>query len=71
MRRRAGACGTWIAPSDNALSYEWVTAIHSDPAKLAALTQAGGWKALVRPAGTVWTDDYASILPHLTWRNFL
>jgi len=23
------------------------------------------------PAGTAWTDEYASILPHLIWANFL
>ena len=38
---------------------------------IAALTRQGGWEPLGKPAGRVWTDDYASILPHLTWRRFL
>jgi spermidine synthase len=49
---------------------QWV-ALSRDPATLAALTRGGGWRPLGKPAGLVWTDDYASILPHLTWRKFL
>lgn len=47
----------------------WV-ALSRDPAKLATLTQGGQWRALGEPAREVWRDDYASILPHLIWKNF-
>jgi SAM-dependent methyltransferase len=50
-------------------SSNWV-ALSRDPAKLAALTGGGGWKPLRPPAGDVWRDDFASILPHLTWKTF-
>jgi hypothetical protein len=49
---------------------QWI-ALSRDPATIAALTRGGGWRPLGKPAGLVWTDDYASILPHLTWRKFL
>jgi SAM-dependent methyltransferase len=49
---------------------QWI-ALSRDPHTIAALTRGGGWRPLGRPAGLVWTDDYASILPHLTWRKFL
>jgi hypothetical protein len=48
----------------------WV-AIARDPARLESLTLGGGWETLGDPAGTVWTDEYASILPHLIWSQFL
>lgn len=47
----------------------WV-ALSRDAGKLAALTGESGWKPLVAPAETVWRDDFASILPHLTWHTF-
>jgi len=48
----------------------WV-ALSRDRAKLAALTGDGpAWRPLAAPAGEVWRDDFASILPHLTWRTF-
>ena len=50
-------------------SSHWV-ALSRDRAKLAALTSGGGWRPLVPPAEAVWRDDFASILPHLTWRTF-
>jgi hypothetical protein len=48
----------------------WV-AISRDPAQLDNLTSGGGWEPLGAPQGTVWTDEYASILPHLIWSHFL
>ena len=48
---------------------DWV-ALSRDPAKLAELTAGGGWQPLKPPADSVWRDDFASILPHLTWRTF-
>jgi hypothetical protein len=54
---------------DGLSSSHWV-ALSRDRAKLAALTSGGGWEPLARPAGTVWRDDFASILPHLTWSTF-
>ncbi len=46
----------------------WV-ALSRDPAKLSALTANGGWRPLAPPAATLWRDDFASILPHLTWSS--
>lgn len=46
----------------------WV-ALSRDPAQLGALTEDGKWKSLGKPAADVWRDDYASILPHLIWKN--
>ena len=48
----------------------WV-AITRDPAQLARLTGEDGWEELAEPKGAEWTDEYASILPHLIWANFL
>jgi spermidine synthase len=51
----------------------WV-AISRDPATLAALLSAEkdmAWHRLPPPAERVWTDDFASILPFLVWRNVL
>jgi len=46
----------------------WV-ALSRDPAQLKALTADGKWQSLGKPAADVWRDDYASILPHLIWKN--
>jgi spermidine synthase len=54
---------------DGLSSSKWVV-LSRDPAKLAALTAGGGWQPLGRPADDVWRDDFASILPHLTWKTF-
>jgi SAM-dependent methyltransferase len=56
-----------VGPGLNAS--KWV-ALSRDPAKLAVLTEAGGWRPLAAPAEDVWRDEFASILPHLTWRSF-
>ena len=48
----------------------WV-AITRDPAQLAQLTSDDGWQDLPEPKGAEWTDEYASILPHLIWSHFL
>lgn len=48
----------------------WV-AITRDPAQLARLTGEDGWQELAEPKGAEWTDEYASIMPHLIWANFL
>ena len=45
-----------------------------DPAQIArikALAPALKWRPLGKPAPQVWRDDYASILPYVTWTNFL
>jgi spermidine synthase len=48
----------------------WV-ALSRDPARLAAFTAAGGdWQALPNAAKVpVWSDDFASVLPVLRWRE--
>jgi SAM-dependent methyltransferase len=51
----------------------WV-ALTRDPAQLkvlAALHPDAPWNALQPPAPRVWTDDHASILPYVRWRNLL
>jgi spermidine synthase len=52
------------------LSYSRWVVLSRDPARLAALTTGGGWKPLGPPAASVWRDDFASILPYLTWKSF-
>jgi len=46
----------------------WV-AFAESPARLAELTANGEWDELEAPEGRVWTDGYASILPHLRWSH--
>ncbi len=48
----------------------WV-ALSRDPAQIEALTAGSEWRDLGEPKGGTWTDEYASILPHLIWANFL
>ena len=51
----------------------WV-AVSRDPAQIArikVLAPALKWRPLGKPAPQVWRDDYASILPYVTWTNFL
>ncbi|NCU11751.1 MAG: hypothetical protein GXC70_06270 [Sphingomonadaceae bacterium] len=51
----------------------WV-AITRDPARLdelAKLAPAMPFRPLKPPAQKLWTDDHASILPYVTWANFL
>jgi SAM-dependent methyltransferase len=51
-------------------SSKWV-ALSRDPAQLRALEQGDEWRPLAPASPSVWRDDYASILPHLIWNNFL
>lgn len=51
----------------------WI-AITRDPDRLKALSAAAPampWRPLGTPALKLWTDDHASILPYVTWANFL
>ena len=50
----------------------WVAASR-DPAQLAKLTAGReGWKPLIaRPGTRPWTDEHASILPAVRWRNLI
>ena len=51
----------------------WI-AITRDPGQLKALSAvapAMAWRPLQAPAKQPWTDDHASILPYVTWANFL
>lgn len=51
----------------------WV-AVSRDPAQIArirALSAGRPWRALGKPAPLVWRDDHASILPYVTWDNFM
>ena len=60
-------------PDDPVLTAsDWVV-LSRDADKLAVLTAAdgGGWEPLGPAADVVWRDDYASILPHLRWGQFL
>jgi hypothetical protein len=61
---------------DTALDYSpsvWI-ALSRDPATLKALAEASKdqqWQPLGKPAASVWTDDHASILPHVEWGKIL
>jgi hypothetical protein len=51
----------------------WVAVVR-DPQRLAdlsAVAPAMKWRKLAAPAAQPWTDDHASILPYVTWANFL
>ncbi|NOU03864.1 MAG: hypothetical protein HOO94_09490 [Novosphingobium sp.] len=51
----------------------WI-ALSRDPARIKALTAAvpdQPWRTLGPPAARVWSDDHATILPYVTWTNFL
>ena len=43
----------------------WI-ALSADGSKLDRITEQDGWAPLGEPAERLWTDDYASVLPHLT-----
>ncbi|MFB0611863.1 fused MFS/spermidine synthase [Aurantiacibacter poecillastricola] len=58
VRRNDLYNSTWIA-----------LAPRRDP--LDALSTTADWRLLSPTEGTVWTDDYASVLPYLVWENFL
>ena len=60
--RRDKPTGPGVDPSN------WV-ALSRDPRTLATLTGDGAWHPLAPPAGQVWRDDFASILPHVTWHT--
>ena len=51
-------------------SSSWV-ALSADPIMLDRLTAPGRWSELEPAEGEAWTDDYASLIPYLRWRNFL
>lgn len=58
--------GPWTAST-------WI-AISRDPGRvkaLSAMAPAMAWRPLGAPARQRWTDDHASILPYVTWANFL
>ena len=60
--------------SDGTMTASSWVAMARDPARLAALTAsapASPWEPLPAAATTVWTDDHASILPYIRWRNLL
>ncbi len=49
-------------------------AVSRDPQQLNLIAQSAPdkeWRPLVKPAPRIWTDDHASILPYVQWRNFL
>jgi hypothetical protein len=60
-----------FAPSSGGSASIWV-ALSADPATLARLEASSGpgrWKRLPPPSPQVWSDDFASILPHLRWEK--
>jgi hypothetical protein len=61
------------APPPPWVASTWV-AVSRDPDQLramAATAPAMPWRKPGPAAAQVWTDDHASILPYVTWRNFL
>ena len=63
IRRDDRAAGTTYASN-------WV-ALSADPVMLEKLTSPGRWSELQPSEGEAWTDDYASLIPYLEWKNFL
>ncbi len=64
--------GSWNSGSELTAS-SWV-AITRDAGQLSALErQAPGmpWRPLSAAAPRAWSDDHASILPYIQWRNML
>ncbi|MEW4449324.1 fused MFS/spermidine synthase [Qipengyuania sp. JC766] len=63
------------APQDRlrGISASYWVALSADPASLQQVIDARDleWTDLPAPAKTVWTDDFASILPYLEWDNVL
>lgn len=57
---------TWVAISRDAGQ---IKALEAGAPAMA--WQYGAWRPLSEPAAQVWTDDHASVLPYLQWRNFL
>ena len=75
MRRRLHAAVREDAPPVESpwTGSTWI-AITRDPGQLKALSAvapAMAWRNLHPPARQPWTDDHASILPYVTWANFL
>ena len=64
IRHDGGEEGAHLFPSN------WV-ALSRNPATIARLKEGGGWSDLEPAEGPAWTDDYASLVPYLQWRNFL
>ena len=73
-RHRLHALVRLDAPSGElTVASSWV-ALTRDPTKLATL-KAGSrkleWRAIEPAQGDAWTDDHASVLPYIRWRNIL
>ena len=51
----------------------WVLLTRDPQAIVAVQARSGGreWRALPPPAKQAWTDDHASVLPYVRWRNML
>lgn len=61
--RRDDGKGEELTPSN------WVV-FTNRPARLQEVTAVSEWEKLEPSVSAVWTDEYASILPFLKWRNF-
>ena len=59
--------------SSGAIASHWIV-LTRDKATLARLRTAvgdTGWEPLMQPYGPAWTDDHASILPYILWKQLL
>lgn len=59
---------------ENAITQSIWVALSSNPQKLVALRKASpadAWADMPEPAKRIWTDDFASVLPYLEWKNML
>jgi hypothetical protein len=60
-------------PGGLTVASSWV-ALARDPARLAQLRKSSRgreWKPLQPAQGEAWTDDHASVLPYIRWRNIV
>lgn len=49
---------------------QWVV-LARDPATFSALRADKRWQPLTPPHGPAWTDDHASVLPYILWRQLI
>ncbi|MDN3646920.1 fused MFS/spermidine synthase [Pontixanthobacter aestiaquae] len=62
------------ADKDSGITSSMWVALSANPTKVEELARSGkdaGWQELPQRVDTVWTDDFASILPFIQWENVL
>lgn len=68
---RIASAGRFDWTRTDSLSRSFWIAMSRDPARISALTEKGGWRALKKAEASPWLDDHASILPFIKWHDIL